>query len=198
MQIKILDQEFTCKNEMPAVEQVFEQLSQWLEETGQEVVCLEINGVEVAEDYDQYIADHLNNIEIVVVKVKKLQQVLADTLGSVRAYLARAIPEIDKLVDQFYHEVTPSTWDAFSQLIEGLQFSINSLDALNQHAQGYSNAGQFVLAKENLSKKIGMLHAAMESQDRVWLSDVLLYEIVPVLNSLCMAIDTNKCSANVR
>lgn len=192
MEIVMLDQKFACKNEIAAVEQVFQQLSQWMEETGQQLVCLDIDGVEVSDGYEQYIVDHLADIQQIVVKVKTVRQLLADSLVLVRDYLERAIPAIDKLVDEFYHDVTPDTWKRFAQLLEGMDFILNRLEAVNQHAEWYFNARQFSLSKDNLSAKITMLQEAMVSQDRVWLSDLLLYEIVPVFKSLMMAINASQ------
>lgn len=191
MQVILYDQTYTCENDMLAVEQLFQRLGQMLVENGQRVVCLEIDGVEVYTDYDLYITDHLNSIQSVVIKIKTEQELLTDSLLSVKEYLERAVPEIDKLVDQFYHEVTSETWNTFAQLLEGLQYIMGTLEAVVQHADWYFNGKQLTLAKDNLSKTIVVLQNAAESQDRVWLCDVLLYEIIPVFKSLSLAIDVN-------
>lgn len=197
MRIIIRDQEFTCENDIMVVEQVFERISQLLTEKDQMIVCLEIDGVEVYDEFGQYIADHLRDLEVILVNAKTQQELLADTLTSVREYVTRAIPEIDKLVDELYHEVTSDTWNTFTHLIEGLQFITESLDAVVQHEDWYFNAKQFALAKENLANKINMLHEAAVSQDRVWLSDVLLYEIIPAFRSLSMTIEASHDSVHV-
>lgn len=191
MKIILFDQTFLCNNEIKAVDQLFEQLVQSLTETGQGIGCLEVDGVEVYTDFEQYITEHLSSIEVIIIKIKTEKELLDDTLSSVRNYLARAIPEIDKLVDHFYQGVTSETWNTFAQLLDGLQYIMECLDVVTFHNDWYLNAEQFAHAKENLSQKIIMLQNAAESQDRVWLSDVLLYEIIPFFKSLNIIIDLN-------
>lgn len=197
MQIILLGQTYTCENNMFAIEQIFQKLNQILMENGQRIVGLEVDGVGIYSNLEQYIADHLNNVQIIIVKVKTDQEFLNDSLLSIHEYIERATPEIDKLVDQFYHEVTPKTWNIFGQLLEGLQYIMSSLAIVTQHKEWYFNIRQFNLAQENLSKAIVILQNAAENQDRVWLCDILLYEIIPSFKSLSIAIQANFKSTKV-
>lgn len=198
MQIILYDQTYSCKNEMAEVEKIFQILSQMLIENGQRIASLEIDGVEVFTNYDLYINDHLESIQIIFIKVITDQELLEDSLLSVKGYLERAVPEIDKLVDQFYHEVTAETWKVFAQLLEGLQYVMGSLGAVSQHEDWFHNIRQFALFKAKFTDTIVMLQNAAESQDRIWLCDVLLYEIIPVFKSLSLVIDLNFKSGNVQ
>ncbi|WP_434511445.1 hypothetical protein [Desulfitobacterium sp. AusDCA] len=197
MQIILLGQTYTCENNMFAIEQIFQKLSQILMENGQRIVGLEVDGVEICSNFDQYITDHLNNVQTIVVKVTTEQEFLNDSLLSIHEYIERAVLEIDKLVDQFYHEVSSETWNTFAQLLEGLQYIMGSLALVTQHEEWYFNIRQFVLAQENLSKAIVMLQNAAENKDRVWLCDALLYEIIPSFKLLSRAIQANFKSARV-
>lgn len=191
MQIKIWDEVFECPNEMAAIETVFEQINQLLADSTQRLSCLEVDGVEVFEDYSQYIVSNLSDIQTIVVKVKTLKELMDDTLISIHGYLERAIPEIEKIVDDFYHGVSQDTWNRFAQFMEGLQFIIDALESVSQHQEWYYNAAQFVLVKDNLLKQIIILQEALESQDRVRLSDALLYEIIPSFKALMQEIYLN-------
>lgn len=191
MQIKIWDKVFECPNEISAIENVFEQVNQLLATSTQKFSCLEVDGVEIYEDYSEYIVANLSDICTIIVKVKTLKELMDDTLISIHGYLERAIPEIEKIVDDFYHEVSQDTWNRFAQVMDGLQFIIDALESVSRHQEWYYNVAQFVLVKENLLKQIVMLQEALESQDRVRLSDALLYEIIPTFKNLMQEIRVN-------
>ncbi|HWR45772.1 hypothetical protein [Sporomusa sp.] len=191
MQIKILDKVYECENQIAAVGTIFDQVQQLLTQSNTSLSSFEIDGVELYSDYDQYIIEHIENIKIIVINVKTLKELMDDTLNSIQEYIIRAIPEIDKMVDEFYQGVSQNTWDKFSQLLEGLQFIINSLNTIGDNQDWYYNASQFELVKQNLLRQIIMLQQAMESQDRVKLSDALLYEIIPSFKALAKEISIN-------
>ncbi len=184
MQIKILDNVFECDNQVAAVEKVFEQINQILAKSDRRLSCLEINGIKVYQDYDQYIISNLENIKTIVVITNTLKELIDDTVISMQDYLVRAIPEIEVIVDEFSRGASQDTWSNFSQLMDGLQFIVDTLNALNKHQDWYFNAEQLISEQQNLLRKIVMLQEAMESQDRVWLNDVLLYEIIPSFKAL--------------
>lgn len=191
MQIEVVDQIFECENDILAVENMFSQVHELLAKANLNLRCLEIDGAELYQDFEQYIVENIETIKTIVVKVKTLLELMDDTLISIQEYSARVIPEIDMMVDEFYHEVSGNTWDKFAQLLEGLQFIIDSLDVICENQGWYLNAAQFVGIRQNLLKRIIMLQEAMESQDRVRISDVLLYEIIPSFTALTREIDVH-------
>ncbi|WP_371372073.1 hypothetical protein [Sporomusa aerivorans] len=191
MQIKILDKVFECENQIIAIGTIFDQVQQLLAQSNTSPSSFEIDGVELYSGYDQYIMDHIEDIKIIVINVKTLKELMDNTLSSIQEYLVRVIPEIDKMVDEFYQGVSQNTWDKFSQLTEGLQFIIDSLNTIGDNQSWYYNAYQFEFVKQNLLKQILMLQEAIESQDRVKLSDVLLYEIIPSFKTLAKEITVN-------
>lgn len=184
MQIKILDKVFECDNQVAAVERVFEQINQMLADSNHHLSCLEINGIKVYQDYDKYIISNLENVNTVVVITKTLKELLADAIISMQDYLVRAVPEIEAMVDEFYRGANQDTWSNFSQLLDGLQFIIDTLNVVSKHQDLYYNVEQLISVQQNLLRQIVMLQEAMESQDRVWLNDVLLYEIIPSFQAL--------------
>ncbi|WP_176215364.1 hypothetical protein [Sporomusa malonica] len=191
MQIKILDKVYECENQIAAVGAIFDQVQQLLTQSNTSLSSFEIDGVKLYSNYDQYIVEHIENIKIVVIHVKTLKELMDDTLSSINEYLVRAIPEIDKMVDEFYQGASQNTWDKFAQLLEGLQFIIDSLNTIGDNQHWYYNASQLGLVKQDILRQIVMLQVAMENEDRVKLSDVLLYEIIPTFRALIKEITVN-------
>lgn len=197
MQIEIFDKVFECENEISAVEDIFNQINDLLAESNQNLRCLEIDGAVLDGDYEQYIVENIETIKTIVVKVKTLRELMNDTLISIQEYSTRVIPEIDKIVDEFYHEVSSNTWEKFEQLLEGVQFIVDSLNVISENQDWYPNTSQFITVRQKLLKQINMLEEAMGSQDRVRISDVLLYEITPSFKSLGNEIDVHASNRQV-
>lgn len=188
MEIKILDKVYTCENQIAAVEAVFAQINELLTASKVNISSITIDDEELYSDYSQYILEHMEGIKTIVVHVKSLQELMDDTLMSIQEYVIRAVPEIDIIVDEFYQEATPNTWDKFGQLLEGLQYITNTLAMISDNKEWYYNASQFEVIRQNLLRQIVMLQAAMELQDRVKLSDALFYEITPSFKALAKEI----------
>lgn len=195
MEIRILDKNYQCENQLAAVENIFDQINAVLADSKVSISSIEIDGAEIYDDYSQYILDNMEAIKTMVVNVKSLKELLDDSLISIQEYVARAIPEIDTMVDEFYQGVTQTTWDKFGQLLEGLQYITNALTTISDNKEWYYNAEQFEVIRQQLVRQIVMLDAAMEPQDRVKLSDVLVYEITPSFKALDKEITVNsECS----
>ena len=191
MQIKILDKVYECENQIAALDSIFDQINQLLAQSKTNPSSFEIDGVELFADYDQYIVEHIGDIKTIVIHVKTLKELMDAALISIKEYVMRALPEIDKLVEEFYQGVSQNTWDKFTQVLEGLQFIIDTLSAIEDNRDWYYNASQILLVKQNLLKQIILLQEAMDSQDHVKLSDVLLYEIIPSFEALAKEITVN-------
>lgn len=184
MIIKILDKVFDCDNDVVAIEDVFNTIKQLLADTDQKLSCIEVDGEEVFGDYGQYIIDNLAEIEIIHVKVKTLKELLQDAFISIEEYLVRVIPEIEILANEFNTEVDERTWNKFTQLLEGLQFILNTLGVIQEHPELCSNSEEFSNTKKVIENQIVILQEALENQDRVSIGDILLYEIMPGLAGL--------------
>lgn len=196
MNIYFLDKQFSCENTILEINKVFQEINLLISELNIQIGSYEIDGVKIDEDINQYIVEHITDIQNVIINAKAIDEQLLDMIASVRTYVVRAIPEIDKLVDQFYQDVTPDTWNIFSQLLEGLQYIINCLEVINQHTEIYKEPKLFIQAKDYLTSRIGLLQSALESKDRVWLCDVLLYEIIPAFQVILRSIDSNTTNSN--
>jgi len=197
MRIEAFDKIFECENEISAVENVFTLINELVAESNQEVRCLEIDGTELYGDFEQHLVENIETIKTIVVKVKTLLELMDDTLKSIQEYIERVFPEIDRIVDEFYQDVSSDTWNRFEQLLEGLQFIVNSLKVISENQEKYPSASQFALVKQNLLKRIILLHEALEIQDRVLICDVLLYEIIPSFKSLSWEIYAHKGNGQV-
>jgi hypothetical protein len=184
MQIKVLDKVFECDNQISAVESTLVEVNQLISESKLALSCLEIDGIEVYEEYYQYIIDNVENIEMIVVKIKPLKEMMDDTIVSIEAYVLRAIPEIQQLADEFSQNVSQDSWVKLAQLLEGLQYIVQVITMIMENKDWYHNSEQYGDIHQELVSKLSMLREAMENQDRTSMSDLLIYEMIPFFEEL--------------
>ncbi|OPY58790.1 MAG: hypothetical protein A4E55_00664 [Pelotomaculum sp. PtaU1.Bin035] len=184
MKIMILDEVLECTNEVSAVESMFQHVNQLIAESNLALSHMDIDSVEVYENYYQYVLDHLHTIQVIDIIMKTMNDLILDALLSTESYLARSLPEIRLLVDEFYQGPGKISWVKFEQLLEGLQWMLNMLATIGENKEWYHNKEQYRSIAGQLSNQIGLLQEAFENKDMTLLSDLLGYEIVPSLENL--------------
>lgn len=184
MKIKILDNIFEIENEKSKINEALTEINQFISSLNLQLEGMKINGVEMHKDYYDYIIGNLDSIEIIEVNVKTLKETMDDLLKSTQDYLERAIPELELLVDDIYKDFNKEVWEKFIEFFDGLDSIINILDAISKDNQLYDNVDKYILIKEALSVGIKNLSTALEICDRVWISDIMIYEIKSIFKEL--------------
>ena len=64
MQLKILDQVFTFKNEAAALEEIFAKINEFLDESGLVLSHLKVDDTEVYADYYNYLKERVDRINL--------------------------------------------------------------------------------------------------------------------------------------
>lgn len=97
-------------------------------------------------------------------------------------YLKRAISEIEKLITSFLYEEKGENWIIFHDFIDGLQWLIQ-LTEINADIE-FLTQQEFIQIQIELKEHLPKLLACLENQDVILLTDIMSYEVVPVLNRL--------------
>ncbi|WP_196008107.1 hypothetical protein [Clostridium tyrobutyricum] len=184
MKIKILDDIFEIENDKNKVDEAFKEINELISSSGLQLNCIKINEVEIYKNYYDYIINNLANIDIIEVKVKISKEEMSDLLKSAQDYLEIAIPELEFLVDDIYKDFNKQVWDKFIEFFDGLDSIINIIDTISKNNQLDDNIDRYILIKEKLSVGIKNLSKALEIGDRVWITDVIIYEIKLALKDL--------------
>lgn len=184
MKIKILDDIFEIGNEKEKIDTALKEINELLSSSNLQLNGMKINGVEIYKDYYDYIIDNLDSIEIIEVEVKILKETINDLFKSTESYLEIVIPELELLVDGIYKDFNKEVWNKFVELFDGLGSIINVLDTISKNSQLYDNIDRYISIKGKLSVGIKNLSKAFEIGDRVWISDIIIYEIEPVFKEL--------------
>ncbi|OCL27633.1 hypothetical protein U472_03530 [Orenia metallireducens] len=118
----------------------------------------------------------------IIAKSKK--DLIIDSLEEVENYIPRLIEGIDNIVKLFTQGNEPEGYQLLMQLFEGIEWLNMLLGHMEKDMQinemmfNIINKAEFVDQWQN---SIEELLSAMENQDTIFLSDILEYEVTPVL-----------------
>lgn len=143
-----------------------------------------IDGVEIHNDYEFYIEDHLREIENITIEVKTERQFTDDIIISIHEYLRRAMPEIKLLSDSFYQSSSTEAWQKLSDLFEAIQWLHGAIMSISKEKSQTDNWDQYIFNASSLEGIFPDLLQALEAQDNTLIADLLAYEIIPLFEQL--------------
>lgn len=184
MQINILNKMVEYPNRPSVIEEVFQQINEVVAQSSFHFSHLVIDGTEVFENHDQYILDHIDEIEAIVVCVKTEQEFIVELMHTAESYIESAEPEILKLVDDFYQSPSNAAWDKLNQLLEAVQWLHQMACSVNQSIKVPKNWGACMEVITDFQDMLQQLELALENLDSVLTADIIQYELLPLLKSL--------------
>ncbi|NLB88837.1 MAG: hypothetical protein GX790_06365 [Syntrophomonadaceae bacterium] len=149
-----------------------------------------IDGVEVYDNFEEYLEDNIKNIRDVCMAFLTITEYIREILSSTGEYLTRAIPAVEELAKDFYNEVNTEVWQKVNSLLEGIQwlsetFSIiDSLPNLSTLLADYEKWNLYSQALRELQEVTASLEEPLQFADYVTVSDIMLYEIKPAMEKL--------------
>lgn len=189
MIITILDQSISYPNDISSIESSLNKIEEILKGNEVYLELMEIDGVEVFEGFQEYMIEHIQEIQEVNVKVQTLKQLLDESVLTMQQYLEGALPEVTKLADEFYQGATKESWDKLTQLFEGLSWVTQNIEVIQTKNQ-YHNSTAYIDISKSLQEELSNLEDALKNGDLVLTGDILKYEIVSILNQLLVTVIT--------
>lgn len=188
MNIKILDKEIELDNNQDGISELFYIINNLVKKNGLYFSHLIVDSIEVVDDYENYLLKYIDQISHVEVVLLNSKELLNEALLSCKDYLAQALSEIEKLADKFYQGENEETWKKFDQMLEGLQWIVQMVSALNSNKDFYNTIHDSMEIEEKLSSDIAELEDAVTQNDLILIGDIINYEILPTLNSLNLTV----------
>lgn len=151
---------------------------------------LVIDGVEIYEDFANYLQANFQNIKDIHLEFLPLQQFLQDILQSTGQYLDGVIATIDNLTSAIYNQVDSETWQQIDMLLEGIQWLgetfrvMDSLPNLADMVKDYEQWNLYAKDLQELEVATASLSEPLQFADHVTVGDIILYEIKPVMERL--------------
>jgi len=190
MKIKILDRVLEYENKEEVYNALVEEINSTLKNSNLIFSHLIIDGKEVYEDFSNYFFDNVENIKEITVVAKTVKEMSNDIMLSTIDYLDRAIPEIDKLSNEFYKTPSQESWNKLIDLIDGIRWIIDAFATIDSNVdlknivKSYEEWNLYAKDVYSLKELLLEFEEILENSDYVSTADILSYEVVPLFKDM--------------
>ncbi len=190
MKIYINNQVLEYENKQNIIDKMFNEINKEVSDLNLIFSHLIVDGQEVYDDFFDYFLDNIKNREKVNVVTKTVKEISKETLLSTLDYINRAIPEIEKLSNEFYKTHSKNTWLKLTDLIEGINWIINSYTYIDSNSKlenifdDYEKWNLYAKDIYLLKELVVEFDEILQNNDLVSTGDILSYEIIPLFNSM--------------
>lgn len=144
----------------------------------QEVI---IDGVSYRDGYNEMIIHNYTSIEHVEFHTVNGDVLIAEIIQELKDYLPKLIPSLDSISELFYGEVKQEEWGYFAQLVEGIQWVVQSVQVILTHYQRLDLQvqlqEQLMASLVRIQTLIDQVEDALQREDFTALADLLKYEM---------------------
>lgn len=180
--------EFT--NDQDQIDVIISVINEYLQQNDLKLAHLLIDGVLVCDNVSEYLVKNFSDIDKIEVVIFNPKEIVSDTLVMTYEYLTSAIPLIRGLAEEFYQHPEEKTWISLNDLFEGLQWIIESLSKIDNCGDletaisNYEIWNEYVKSVSILHELVPQLEVVILNKDYISIADLLLYEVVPVFESM--------------
>ncbi|UYO63828.1 hypothetical protein LNN31_05195 [Acetobacterium wieringae] len=182
MIIKINAQSIICEN---TIEKTTDSITEILNRDNAIAIDYIVDGTSINEELGNYLSERLAITKEIEVITQPVKQLIQETINSAYAYLKNAIPQIRSMASEFEMEPDAITWQSLNELLEGLNWLIDSMERMNAlkslelAVNDYVVWNQYAQITYNLIPTIKDLDAALRNKNNRKVGRILSKEIVP-------------------
>jgi len=190
MKIYVLDKALEYSNNKTEIDKLFNDIDSIISDSEYTLSHLEIDGVEVYDDFYNYFLDNIRNIQEVKVITKTFKEFSREILNTTAEYLENAIPEIQILSDEFYKSPTEKSWKRLADLIEGIKWLMDTFTIVDKSGEienivkSYEIWDHYVKDIYSLRELLDEFEEILQNEDLVSTADILSYEIGPLFKEM--------------
>ncbi len=155
----------------------------------QEVI---IDGVTYHEGYDERLTDGFPAIREVAVRTVSRDVLAEEIHNELNEYLLKLINACDSISELFYGELKQDDWNHFSQLMNGIQWVVQSVEVLKVH-YGQHNSSIEKNALDGFTHQIDshirLLEQELQDQNYTATGDIIKYELSEVFKQLASSLN---------
>ncbi|AMV12278.1 hypothetical protein GT3570_15285 [Geobacillus thermoleovorans] len=191
MQLNIFGQTFEYRNDRSELEAMLQKIFSMVAEADRQLSHLVIDGVEVYDEMEAYIEERIDSIRTIDVVAVTIEEYIRDVFQTMHSYLTRALPEIERIIDEFYQTPSEHTWIRFEQMLEGIQWIDQALYWLAEHSYDQMDRQTLVHIRETLAEQLRQLLQAVEAGDTILIADLIQYEVKPLWKDIMEHVKVN-------
>ncbi|MGJ9459593.1 hypothetical protein [Oceanobacillus sp. CF4.6] len=184
MQLIHKNEQINIDNVETSINEVYIKINKLLGDKNIVFSHLLIDDVEVYENHEEYMKEHLIEIETIEIVTRKIKEMIWETMESIHSYLQRAVPALTELVDESYENFSSKSWEGINQLAEGMQWVLQFTAVTKTAPQQPANWEAIEKSLQQCETSFAQLLEAVEVKDTILISDILSYEVTPSFVSL--------------
>lgn len=184
MQLIYKDEQIELVRNKSALTAIFEKVTELIEQKDTVFSHLIIDDEDVYENHEAYINEKINTIMRIEIVTRSTNEMIWETMESIREYLERAIPALTELVEGSYENFAEETWKGIGQLSEGMEWMLQFKTFTKAAPEKPANWDEFEKSFEAGEEQFAQLLEAIEAQDTVLVLDILAYEITPAYKTI--------------
>jgi len=179
MNLTMLENMYTFENNQIGMQSLIEKINSELSAENQFFSHLVIDGVEVYEEHEEYILERINEVKNVEVITMTVGEFINNLLVSLNTYTNRAIPEIERLINEFYQNPLEQSWLSLHQLLDGIDWIYETIKSIDNVRPEINCWDEFIKAVATFEVELPSLLEAIENKDAILIADIIQYEILP-------------------
>jgi hypothetical protein len=181
MKVQVMEDVWEYSNDLLGIDHLFNKVDDLLDDSEYHISYIVVDGMEVYEDFKDYLSEHIGSVMNVQVIVQTIQEMSDNLLISTESYLENALPEVEELYKQFYQGPTQDSWNKLVLLFEGLQWLFHLTELIEKNRPDLEDWEQCVNHIQKLKDSLGGMEEAMKSNDTIFIGDNLFYETLSSL-----------------
>ncbi|MGG0720054.1 hypothetical protein ABE096_21105 [Robertmurraya massiliosenegalensis] len=179
MKLLTLDKEYTFENSEKGTNDLIEIVNETLHIENLFFSHLVIDGQEIYKEHADYILEHIEEVKEIKLEVSTVDEFVSNLLVSLNEYTRRGIPEVEKVIEEFYQKPTEDSWETLKLLLEGIGWIYQTIKTIDSTAHTISGWGEFLKSVATFDVELPNLLEALENRDATLIADIIQYEILP-------------------
>ena len=190
MIIYVENQIFEYENRKDNVDKIIQKIYNIVSNNSKVFSYMIIDGIEVYDNFYEYILDNINVIEKVEVITQTYKELVNSVLVSTINYIERIQSRIEELANSFYKKPSQSSWKDLQDLLDGITWIMNSFAMIDQDNRlrdlvpSYESWNLYAMEVFSLKELLSDFEEALLNKDYVSIADILSYELVSIFKGM--------------
>lgn len=190
MIIYVENQIFEYENRKDNVDKIIQKIYNIVSNNSKIFSYMIIDGIEVYDNFYEYILDNINVIEKVEVITQTYKELVNSVLVSTINYIERIQSRIEELANSFYKKPSQSSWKDLQDLLDGITWIMNSFAMIDQDNRlrdlvpSYESWNLYAMEVFSLKELLSDFEEALLNKDYVSIADILSYELVSIFKGM--------------
>lgn len=190
MIIYVENQIFEYENRKDNVDKIIQKIYNIVSNNSKIFSYMIIDGIEVYDNFYEYILDNINVIEKVEVITQTYKELVNSVLVSTVNYIERIQSRIEELANSFYKKPSQSSWKDLQDLLDGITWIMNSFAMIDQDNRlrdlvpSYESWNLYAMEVFSLKELLSDFEEALLNKDYVSIADILSYELVSIFKGM--------------